>query len=122
MHFRVRKNVIQLIRTTYDGARKKGNSAIIGRVQLARPELTAELRASLTDGEVASFETWLKTQRRSETLREELAALTVAETMNHAQRWFEREGDSPAARAAAQDILSHWQALRRLFARKGLLD
>ena len=122
MHFRVRKNVIQLIRTTYDESRKRGNNAIIGTVKLARPELSGELRAALTAGEVAGFETWLKTQRRTEELREELAALTVAEAMHHAGRWFEREGDSPTARAAAQDILSHWQALRRLFARNGLLD
>lgn len=122
MHFRVRKNVIQLIRTTYDEARKKGNNAIIGTVKLAQPELTAELRAALTADEIAAFESWVKTQRRGDALREELAALTAADTMAQAEKWFEREGDSVAARSAARDILIHWQSLRRLFTKNGLLD
>jgi len=122
MHFRVRKNVIQLIRTTYDGSKKRGNNAIIGTVKLVSPELSDELRGALTAAEITDFETWLKTHRRSDALREELAALTAAETMAQAEKWFEREGDSVAARNAARDIIFHWQSLRRLFSKNGLLD
>ena len=122
MHFRVRKNVVQLIRTTYDKSRKKGNNAIIGTVRLAKPELSAELRRELKAEEIAAFDAWVKTQRHTDALREELAALTLAETVARAERWFEREGDSVAARAAVAEVVLQWQTLRRLLARKGLLD
>ncbi|OGA47269.1 MAG: hypothetical protein A3G24_09140 [Betaproteobacteria bacterium RIFCSPLOWO2_12_FULL_62_13] len=122
MHFRVRKNVVQLIRTTYDKSRKKGNNAIIGTVRLAKPELSAELRRELKAEEIAAFDAWMKTQRHTDALREELAALTLAETVARAERWFEREGDSVAARAAVAEVVLQWQTLRRLLARKGLLD
>lgn len=122
MHFRVRRNVIQLIRTTYDESRKKGNSAVIGTVKLASPELTDELRRDLTPDEAAEFASWVETRHRANALREELAALTMVETMAQVEKWFEREGNSPAARKAATDIFFHWQALRRLLAKNGLLD
>ena len=50
MHFRVRKNVIQLIRTTYDGSKKRGNNAIIGTVKLVSPELSDEVRGAFDPG------------------------------------------------------------------------
>ena len=92
MHFRVRKNVIQLIRTNYDETKKKGVNTIIGVVKLAKPELSTELRQVLTSEEVAAFEAWINTKHRTNVLREELAALTLAETLNLAEKWFEREG------------------------------
>jgi hypothetical protein len=53
MHFRVRKNVIQLIRVTYDAGKKKGVNTVVGSVRLNRPELSAELQLALTPAEVA---------------------------------------------------------------------
>lgn len=122
MHFRLRKNVIQLIRTTYDESKKKGSGTVIGTVALAKPQLSDELRGKLTEEEVAAFEIWAKTQYRTDMLREEIAALTLAETMLKAERWFEREGGSDAARTVAADIVFNWQALRRVLAKNSLLD
>lgn len=122
MHFRLRKNVIQLIRTTYDESKKKGNNTIIGTVRLSKPMLTDELRMKLTREEISAFETWVNTQHRTEMLREELAALALAETMALAEKWFERESDSNAARIAVRDIVFHWQSLRKTLVNKGLLD
>ena len=122
MHFRVRKNVIQLIRTHYDESKKKGVNTIIGVVKLANPQLPTELRQVLTVEEVAAFEAWINTKYRINVLREEIAALTLAETLNLAEKWFEREGKSGAAQSAARDIVFHWQSMRRLFAKNGLLD
>ena len=122
MHFRVRKNVVQLIRTTYDESKKKGSSSIVGTIRLANPDLSEELRQLLTAEEVAAFEAWLQTHHRVDVLRDELAALTLAEAMGQAERWFEREGDSVAARSTAADIVFQWQSIRRLLAKHGLLD
>lgn len=122
MHFRLRKNVIQLIRTTYNESKKKGDNVIVGTVKLSKPQLSDELRQKMTAEERAAFEMWITTQHRTEMLRAELAALTLAETMMLAEAWFEREGQSVAARMAATDIMSVWQGLRRVLAKKTLVD
>ncbi|MDD5271540.1 MAG: hypothetical protein PHU14_02355 [Methylovulum sp.] len=122
MHFRVRKNVIQLIRVTYDGNTKKGNNAIIGSVKLSAPEISDELRAKMTDTEVQAFQVWLDTLHKTAMLREEVAALTLAETMVLAEKWFERENGPSAAQMAAQEIVFQWQSLRKIFLKKGLLE
>ena len=122
MHFRLRKNVIQLIRTTYNESKKKGDNLIVGTVKLSNPKLSDELHAKLTADEITAFELWVTTQHHTEMLRAELAALTLAETMLLAETWFEREGQSIAARTAATDIMSVWQNLRRTLTKKTLVD
>lgn len=122
MHFRIRKNVVQLIRTTYDASKKKGVNTTVGAVKLGNPELTPELQRDLTAEEIAEFESWVKTQHRATMLREELAAMSLAETISQAEKWFEREGDSADARTLSTEIIFQWQSLRRLFAKHGLLD
>jgi len=122
MHFRVRKNVIQLIRIKYNDGKKKGVNTIIGTVKLAKPELSADLRNKLSDDEVGAFEAWISTQLRTDMLREEMAALTLAETIELAGKWFQREGNSGAAQTVSRDIISQWQGMRRIFSKNGLLE
>jgi len=122
MHIRIRNNVAQLIRTVYDKDSKKGKNTTIGSVRLAKPELTDALRALLTADEIEQFETWKQTARRATTLQEELAALTLADRIAEAARWFNQHGDSEAARTAANDILTHWHSLRRALKKNGLID
>jgi len=122
MHFRVRKNVIQLIRTIYDAPKKKGVSGIVGVVRLAEPRLDEGLRAQLTADEIAEFELWIATRHRVEMLRSELTVLSLADSMAEAEKWFEREGQSLAARSAATAIVFSWQSLRKRLAKSGLLD
>jgi hypothetical protein len=122
MHFRIRKNIIQLIRATYDASKKKGVNTIVGTVKLASPELSDELRQKLTLEEINALEVWINTQHRADMLREELAAMTLVETMSLAEKWFEREGNSNSAQTMARDILFQWQAMRRLFNKNELLD
>lgn len=122
MHFRVRKNVIQLIRTKYDDGKKRGVNTIIGTVNLAKPELSDDLRQKLTADEVAAYDTWIIARHRVDMLREEMAALTLAETINLAEKWFEREGNSSAAKTVASDIVFHWQSMRKILLKSELLD
>lgn len=122
MHFRIRKNIIQLIRTSYDANKKRGVNTIVGTVKLANPELSDELHRELTPEEIKAFEAWVNTQHRIGMLREEVAAMTLVETMSLAEKWFEREGNSIAAQALARDIHFHWQAMRKLFVKNDLLD
>lgn len=122
MHFRVRKNVIQLLRVTYDPNKKKGFNTLIGTVKLADPVLSDEIVSLMTEQEIADFNLWLTTKYHLDTLREELAALTLSEQIELAEKWFEREGNSHRAQILANSIFSQWQSLRRQMLKSNLID
>jgi hypothetical protein len=122
VHFRVRKNVIQLIRTTYDATKKKGVGTTVGAVSITDPVLGDALRQAMTTDEVNEFEAWVATQHRCELLRSELAALELPVSMDEAEKWFAQQGNSPEARNVAAAIVFRWQTFRKRLAKEGLLD
>lgn len=122
MHFRTRRNVIQLIRTTYDADKKRGVNAVVGTVPLGQPELPAELQQQMTPQEVEAFGAWVQTQWHTRQLRHELAALSLPETLALASAWFEQNAESVSARAVAEEVAQQMQALRRVLKTKGLLE
>lgn len=121
MHFRIRKNVVQLVRTTYDSHGKKAKAVIVGRMPLDAPALGSELLKQLSEAEVRETQAWIEGQHRTAMLREELAALTLAETLAQATRWFSRNGEAPSAATALARVLPELQALRRSLKSAGLL-
>ena len=121
MHFRLRRNVVQLIRTLYDPATKKPKALVVGNMPLRQPELSPELKRKLTEAEIAEAEAWIDVQHRMNSLKEEFAALTLPESIALAQRWFSRNADSPAAAAVIPQLLPALQSLRKMLRNKGLL-
>ncbi len=121
MHFRLRKTVVQLIRTLYDPATKKPRTEVVGRMPLKQPKLSAELTSKLTEEEIAEAEEWIDGKYRTNSLKEELAALTLPESISAANRWFSRNADNPAAAAIALQLLPAFKVLRKMLRRKGLL-
>lgn len=121
MHFRLRKNVVQLIRTSYDPARKKPKTSVVGRMPLSQPKLTRELRNKLTDAEIGEVEEWIDGHFHMNSLKEELAALTLPESVMAANRWFSRHADKPAAAGIVPQLLPALQALRKTLRKQGLL-
>jgi hypothetical protein len=88
---------------------------------LNEPALTDSLRALLSHSDVAELEEWIASHHWVPMLREELAALSLAENLELADRWFARQGDSHGAAAAAANVLPAWQSLRKTLKGKGLL-
>ena len=121
MHFRLRKNVVQLVRTMYNPDTKKPKTVVVGRMPLKEPKLSAELRRKLTDDEIAESEEWIQGQFRTDSLKEELAALTLSESISAANRWFSRNAGNPAATAIALELLPAFKTLRKTLRGKGLL-
>ncbi|MFI3154530.1 MAG: hypothetical protein QX199_00090 [Methylococcaceae bacterium] len=113
MHFRIRKNVIQFVRTAYNQETKKPKAMVVGSIPLGKAIISDELRAKLSDEEIIQAETWIKHQHHTTLLKEELGALTLADTLTLATNWFARQGDTEAARIAAVDILPALQLLRK---------
>ena len=121
MHFRLRKNVVQLVRTLYNPDTKKPRTVVVGRMPLKQPKLLPELESKLTEDEIAETEEWIEGQFRMNSLKEELAALTLPESISAANRWFSRNTDNPAATAIALQLLPAFKTLRKMLRGKGLL-
>ena len=121
MHFRLRKNVVQLVRTLYNPDTKKPKTVVVGRMPLKQPEVSSELRSKLTEDEIVEAEEWIEGEFRMNSLKEELAALTLAESISAANRWFSRNTDNPAATAIALQLLPAFKTLRKTLRGKGLL-
>lgn len=113
MHFRVRRNVVQLVRTTYDPEAKRPKAQVVGRIPMADPMLSDELRGLLTTEEIAEAEAWIALEFRKVLLREELAALSLAESLEQAHAWFQRQGGAPLAAEMAAAVLPNLTALRK---------
>ncbi len=121
MHFRLRKNVVQLVRTSYNSDTKKARTVVVGRMPLKQPKLSPQLKSKLTEDEIAETEEWIEGQFRMNSLQEELAALTLPESISAAHRWFSRNADNPAAAAIIPQLLPALQALRKVLRKQGLL-
>jgi hypothetical protein len=117
VHFRIRKNVVQCVRTTYDGQRKKPHAEVVGSIPLGRPVITPELREKLSEHELLQAMNWVEREQRTTLLREELAARTLAETLQAANRWFARQDDLADYEWISGSILPELQALRKTLKR-----
>ncbi|AJY51406.1 MULTISPECIES: hypothetical protein [Halomonadaceae] len=123
MHFRVRRHVVQLIRMTYDPSIKRGRAEVVGSVKLINPVLSDDLRAHLSSNELSEFDVWLTTHHRANWLKQELAALTLAEQMAQAQLWFEQQEEGQeSAQLVADSLLRSWHPLRKVLKQRGLLE
>ena len=121
MHFRLRKNVVQLVRTMYNPDPQQPTAEVVGRMPLKQPKLSPELKSKLTEDEIAEVGEWIEGQFRVNSLKEELAALTLSESITAANRWVPRNADKPAATAIALQILPEFKTLRKMLRGKGLL-
>jgi hypothetical protein len=121
MHFRLRKHVVQLVRTSYDPDTKRPKAVVVGRMPLKEPKLSAELRSKLTEPEITEAEEWIGVQHRMNSLKDELAALTLPESIAAATRWLSRNADNPATVAIVPQLLPALQTLRKTLRKQDLL-
>jgi hypothetical protein len=119
MHFRHRGNNVQIVRSQTDPATGKRRSVPIGSINKTRSEIPAALRQACSPEEIAEIETWLAAQRQLETLRDEVAARTLAEQIERAANWLQR-AEPAAARQVFDELAGAWQRLRRAAAAKSL--
>jgi hypothetical protein len=113
MHIRPRRNVVQLVRTLYDANKKKPRATVVGRFRRDQPVLGDDLRTQLTPAELIEVETWISTELRAQFLKEELAALTLGETMRLAAAWLDRNKGTPEAAVVACGIHPTLVVLRK---------
>lgn len=119
MQFRERRRVIQVIRTVYDPAIKRGRAEVVGRIDQDDPKIDAEMRAACSAGEVAEIEDFL-VSLRSRINRDDArqAAETLAAQMRQAEAWFVKHADGDVAPLAAE-IWTAWDDLSKALKKAG---
>ena len=121
MHFRERDQIVQIIRTKYDAALKKGKNEIVGRLLKAKPLISDELAAVLTKEERKEVVAWVEGYAKITRLKKELAVRTLQEHMAHAEEWFaDQKGDD--ARLLAASLVPAWLRLRATLKKNGLVE
>jgi hypothetical protein len=121
MHFRERGNVVQIIRTTYDAALKKGKNEIVGRLAKSNPQVTKTLEGALKPEERKELAAWLEGYATLGRLKRELAVRTLPEQLALAETWFsEKKGED--ARILAMALIPAWSQLRTVLKRNSLIE
>ena len=121
MHFRDRGQVVQIIRTKYDPASKKGKSEIVGRLAKVSPKISDELKAALSSEERKEVATWIEGNASVAQLKRELAARTLQEQLSLAEEWFTvHKGDD--ARVLAAGLIPAWVRLRMALKKNGFIE
>ena len=121
MHFRERNQIVQIIRTKYDAAEKKGKNEIVGRLPKASPKITDELSAALTKEERKEVTAWIEGYAAIGRLKREIAARTLNEQLALAQEWF-ADQKSDEARVLAASLMPAWARLRGTLRKNGLIE
>lgn len=119
MQFRERSRVIQVIRTVYDPAIKRGRAEVVARLDKDNPEIDETVRRACSPAELAELEEFLATRNallNRETTR--AAAQSLAAQMRLAEAFF-RTGPNGVAGITAADIYTAWDDLKKAMHKAG---
>jgi len=119
MQFRERAKVIQLIRTVYDPAIKRGRAEVVGTLDKDAPAVDDPLRQACSPAELQEIDTYLA--QRQQALTQESMAQAVRDLpamMRMAEQYFRRGGD-PLSGANAAEIFAAWDDLKKALHKGG---
>jgi hypothetical protein len=120
MHFRLRGNNIQVVKSQRDPSIGKAKSVPIGSINRATLAISDKLRQNCSPAELKEIEAFVRRYQAIDAHKRKHAALTLPEQMAAAIQWF-RDADPEEARAVADDIVAHTQLLRKMLSKRGLL-
>ncbi len=118
MHFRLRGNNVQIVRTETDPATKKRLSKPVGSANLTTGEIGDKARAALTPAEVKEVEAWLARQAELRTKRMEVDFQMLPQTLQAMAEWV-RGSDSKAVLESAEEVSNAMGRLRFVLGEKG---
>lgn len=116
MHFRVRNNNVQILKSEADASGKKKSTAV-GSFKKNSTEVPEELKAILSSSEVKEVESWMKFNAETNLTRQKMAALTLPEQIGEACAWL-RAADKSEATFVVDAILDSMRDLRKVLAEK----
>ena len=120
MHFRVRGNNVQIVKTDVDKKTLQSKSVPAGSANIKTGVLSDELLSKLTEKEVQEVRRWIEARQRINALRQEVEAHQLPARIEEATAWL--AGAEPAKVAdIAQEIERAVGKLRRTMMRGGLI-
>lgn len=117
MHYRIRGNNVQLVKTVTDPATNKARSVPVGSANLLSGALNAKATESLTAEEVATVSEWIRQRKEIQDRQQALHALTLPKTLSEVAGWV-KGADKAEVEAVAEDIVFAMRDLRRMIERK----
>lgn len=104
MQIRNQNGKIQLIRTKYDPAIKRGRSIILGTLSIYAHEIPAAINEKITDVERAQLQPMLNENlTKLNRYREVNAVRNLPEVIRHAARWYLQAGKNEENLSALAD-------------------
>jgi hypothetical protein len=119
MQFRERAKVIQVIRTVYDPAIKRGRAEVVARLNKDEPVVDHVLRGACSPAELSEVEAFLAS--RAEVMSREAtrdAAEELAAQMRQAESHFRGNTDQLSGTLAAE-IFTAWEDLKKAMHKAG---
>ena len=118
MHFRVRGNNVQVVKTVVDKKTLKSKSVPAGSVNLNTGVLSDELLAALSEKEVHEVRRWIEGRQKMAKLRQEVEAHLLEERIYETINWMKTA--PPAAADLVAESLRAMSAFRRAAIKLGL--
>ncbi len=117
MHFRVRGNNVQIVKTVPGQGGGKVRSKPVGSANIATGEVSERARAALTGAEIEEVGTWIAGHRAAAGRRSELEFATLAERMRVVAAWV-RSADAALVAARTDEMLEAIRILRGALLRR----
>ncbi|SDY21834.1 hypothetical protein SAMN05421644_13912 [Allochromatium warmingii] len=120
MHFRLRGNNVQLVKSLPDAQLGRAKPTLVGSANLITGQLNERAEAALSDAEKAEVAKWLEKRRDFERKKAEVEILGLPDTLALAvQRLPEMEPEQ--ARELVAELIAALQNIRRVASRHGLI-
>lgn len=112
MHYRVRGNSVQLVKTVREEGSDKAQSRPVGSINMITGELNAAALAALTPQEVAAAQAWILNRSSVRDRCYELEFLTLSARLTELADWVRRADDELIA-PHTDDIIDSLSGLRK---------
>lgn len=121
MHYRIRGNNVQLVKTVTDKKTLKPQSVPVGSANLRTGVLTDVALAGLSKEEIAEVRAWIQEQQTLIELRRELEARCLAEKISEVGMWL-KTADRQKAAAVVREVEYAFKTFRMRARKFGLMD
>src|SRR4051812_20352248 len=120
MHFRVRGNSVQVVRTVVDKKTLATKSVPAGSANIQSGQLSEQLLSSLNEKELHEVRRYIEGRQRIDKLRREVDAYLLAERIRETIIWL-KEAPSAAASDVVEETLGAIAAFRQTANKLGLM-
>lgn len=118
MHFRIRGNSVQIVKTTPD-AKGKAVSTPVGSMNLNTLQLADTVKSACSKAELREIEAWVARYRHVQTLQQEVAGRTASTSLQSAAALLATLPEDEAV-AVYEDIKRAFQGVRAAAKKRGI--